>query len=374
MELTELSAKNFRNLELSAIAVGGSGNAILGANGVGKTSFLEALVVLTNLRSFRAASIRRTLLHGEKRFLLTGSVRSGDRYRKLEHELDVGPPIRRILRIDGQTVTVRSYLQICPVTAITVADRELVGGGPETRRALLDRFTFLIEPSFFDDLRNYRKALRQRNAALGAAVGDEEIAAWENPLSKAAARVTMARAAAAEILARHFKEVYSELGGGVAPELSVDYRAEPWWEPGLGLEKVEDLYQQRYNETRVRDRQTGFTMDGPHRHDVSLRSGGRSARYLLSSGQVKVVAAALRLATLAHVEKERSENFPVVVDDVDAELDRGALDRLLGYLGTERQLFLSSTSDGVAEAAGPRTRRLWLENGRCVRQEAESDE
>ena len=374
MELTELSAKNFRNLELSEIALGRWTNVVLGANGVGKTSLLEAIVVLTNLRSFRAPTIRHTLRHGEKSFLVRGAIRCGDRIRRIEHKLEAGTPIRRSLKIDGQAATVQQYLQICPMTAITVADRELVAGGPETRRGVLDRFVFLIRPAFFDDLRIYRKALRQRNAALSAGVGDDEIAAWEGPLAASAARVTVARSEAAGLLASHFGEVYSELGGPTAPDLTVAYRGEAWWDPSMGAEKVEDLYQQRYNETRVRDRQMGFTMDGPHRHDVSLRSGGRSARYLLSSGQAKVVAAALRLATLAHVEKERSEHFPVVVDDVDAELDGRALDRLIHYLGTDRQIFLSSTSDGVAEAAGPRTRRLWLENGRCERQEAEIDE
>ncbi len=64
------------------------------------------------------------------------------------------------------------------------------------------------------------------------------------------------------------------------------------------------------------------------------------------------MAAALRLATLAQVEKERNERFPVIVDDVDAELDGDALTRLVERLGNKRQLFLSSTSERVAELAG----------------------
>jgi len=135
---------------------------------------------------------------------------------------------------------------------------------------------------------------------------------------------------------------------------------------------VEDLYQQRYNETRARDRLAGFTGDGPHRHDLSLRAAGRSIRYTVSSGQAKVVAAALRLATLAHVEKERHEQFPVIVDDVDAELDGPALARLVDHLGNERQVFLSSTNDGIAALFGSRSRQIWLDKGAIVRQEAEA--
>ncbi len=137
---------------------------------------------------------------------------------------------------------------------------------------------------------------------------------------------------------------------------------------------MEDLYRQRYNETRTRDRQQGFTGDGPHRHDLSLKTAGRSVRYVLSSGQTKGVAAALRLATLAQVEKERNERFPVIVDDVDAELDGAALTLLVEHLGNERQLFLSSTSERVAELAGPRGCCIRLENGTRAPQEADNDE
>jgi DNA replication and repair protein RecF len=140
-------------------------------------------------------------------------------------------------------------------------------------------------------------------------------------------------------------------------------------EPANDLREVELLYRQRYNETRARDRQAGFTLDGPHRHDVSLRCEGREARYLLSSGQAKVVAAALRLATLACVEREHGEHYPVIVDDIDAELDRGALERLLRFLGTERQVLMSSTSEQVAEVAGHGTQRLRLDNGIVVPRE-----
>jgi recombinational DNA repair ATPase RecF len=118
----------------------------------------------------------------------------------------------------------------------------------------------------------------------------------------------------------------------------------------------------------------GFTVDGPHRHDLGIKTAGRSVRHVLSSGQTKGVAAALRLATLAQVERERDERFPVIVDDVDAELDATALTRLVEQLGGERQLFLSSTSEQVAEMAGARGRCIWLENGNSICRENVTDD
>lgn len=374
MELIDLTIQSFRNLSAAEYRFTQAMTVVLGPNGAGKTSLLEALVVFGNLRSFRTASLRRAVRHGEKAFRLAGVVSSGDRTHRLEQVFEIGPAISRTLRVDGATVAVEQYLQFIPVFAITGHDRELVTGGPEGRRALLDRFVFLLRPAYIEDLRAYRRTLRQRNAALVAGATDAEIDAWETPLAADAARVVVARQHGAAVLVDHFAEAWKALSPGDSPAVTLEYRTEPWCGPSEGVEKVEDLYRQRYNETRTRDRQMGFTVDGPHRHDLSLKTDGRSVRYVLSSGQTKRVAAALRLATLAQVEKERNEHFPVIVDDVDAELDDAALTRLVQRLGNERQLFLSSTNDRVAELAGPHGHRIWLENGTCVPQEAASDD
>jgi DNA replication and repair protein RecF len=370
----EISVEGVRNLSIHGLEFGRSINLVLGANGVGKTSLLEAAVVLGNLRSFREPSLRRVLRHGESSFRIEGRVRSQDRELRLQLVFEPGPPPKRTLSLDGVELTVGRYLQLFPVFAVTGPDRELVHGGPDERRALLDRFVFLLRPTHIDDLRTYRRCLRQRNAALGAGAADGELAAWEAQLAAAAARLVTARAGGARALADNFLVVYEALAGETSPAVAVEYRGDPWCDAEDPPKMVEETYQRRYNETRTRDRQAGFTVDGPHRHDLSLRTDGRGVRYILSTGQAKVVAAALRLATLAEIEKERQDRFPVIVDDVDAELDHEALIRLVKHLGDKRQLFLSSTSERTTTARGWPAHRLWLENGACVRQEAEIDE
>ena len=121
-----------------------------------------------------------------------------------------------------------------------------------------------------------------------------------------------------------------------------------------------------YNETRARDRRTGFTNEGPHRHDLGLRADGRSVRHMLSSGQSKVVAAALRLASLTQVEKERGEHLPVIIDDVDAELDSEVLGRLIEHLEGERQLFFSSADRGVSQRLKTGSNQLEVHQGKLI--------
>jgi len=372
--LRHIAGRSSGNFDLQAVEFSETTNLVSGSNGVGKTSLLEAITVLGNLRSFRASSLHRVVRHEETGFLLSGKITGLHGTHDIEVLFDRGPPAARRTRIDGAEVPPAQYLTLFPVAAVSSADHVLVTGGPQARRALLDRFVFLIRPAHIEALRAYRRAIRQRNAALSRALPDSQVAAWEAPLARAAARIVAARTEGARLLAQYFTEVYETLGGAEFPAVKPVYRTEGWLEGRGDFERVEELYQQRYNETRARDRVAGFTADGPHRHDLSLRTDGRSIRHAVSSGQVKVIATALKLATIAHIEKERRERFPVIIDDVDAELDEAALTRLMDELGDKRQVFLSSTNAGIASRLVPGSYRLHIENGAIARREAEVDE
>ena len=366
MRLIEIRTVGFRNLVSDSISWGDASNLVTGANGQGKTNLLEAVAVFGNLRSFRVSSMRQVVAYGELEFFLEGRVETLSGVLRLSQRVGVGPPIRRDLEIAGAAASVSQYLQVFPVFTLSGADRELVAGGPSTRRAFLDRFAFLLENEFFDEVLGYRRTLRQRNAALDSVVDDREMELWEDRLARAAAVVVHRRRRMSERLIESFEPIYSELRGDGFPRVELAYRGEAGLEQAEKVSELEEHYRKRYNETRVRDRRTGFTSEGPHRHDLGLRADGRTVRHMLSSGQSKVVAAALRLASLTQVEKVRGEHLPVIVDDVDAELDSVVLGGLIEHLEGERQLFFSSADGGVSQRLKMGSNRLEVRQGRLT--------
>ena len=366
MHLVEIRTAGFRNLASAEVFWSPSGNLVAGANGQGKTNLLEAVTVLGNLRSFRASSMRQIVTQGDPEFVIEGRVETGSGQVRLSQHVIAGPPVRRVLEIGGVPATVPQYLQVFPVVALSSADRELVAGGPNTRRAFLDRSTFLLDNEYFDEIFVYRRLLRQRNAALISTVDDREMEAWEGRLSKAAAVVVHRRRRMCQRLVESFQPIYDELRSEGFPEIDLIYRGEAGVEQAEQVSEVEEHYQNRYNETRARDRRTGFTSEGPHRHDLGLRADGRAVRHLLSSGQSKVVAAALRLASLKLVERVRGEHLPVIVDDIDAELDTEVLSRLIKHLEGERQLFLSSADGGLFRELKAGSSRLEIRQGTVI--------
>ncbi len=366
MEIRALTTRSFRNLEPATVAFSGAVNLVVGSNGEGKTSLLEAVAVLANLRSFRTASWRSVVVHGGREFAVVGEVEGDAGSRRLEQLVAVGPPVRRSLGVNGSGVSVEQYLTVCPVFALTSQDSDLVVGAPSLRRALLDRLAFLLEPETLTEVRRFARSLRQRNAALSGGAGDRELEAWDQRLAALSAAVVVRRSRATARLDRSFHETYRDLSGDGFPDVSLGYRSESWLNGCESAEELEESYRKRYNETRARDRHAGHTLEGPHRHDLRLEADGRAAREVLSSGQTKVVAAALRLATVVQVEGERGEQLPVIIDDVDAELDSAVFGRLTRTLANRRQLFLSSAHGELVSSVFPEARVITMTAGRAT--------
>ena len=152
--------------------------------------------------------------------------------------------------------------------------------------------------------------------------------------------------------------IYKAAGnaGDGFPDIDAIYRMEPDLD-GADQEKVAEFYRRRYYENRVRDRRARFTLDGPHRHDLALKTEGRPVRDVLSAGQVKIVAAAMWLSNLAQVEERRNERLLVLVDDADAELDDRVFSKLVDVLGHQRQVIMTSAHDRGIGAVIPKA--LW---------------
>jgi DNA replication and repair protein RecF len=360
-----ITARSFRNLHETAAEFAAGVNLIVGGNGEGKTSLLEAVSVLANLRSFRTPRWSAVPRHGSSAFSLLGEFESAEGRLRLEQVVELGPPLRRRLLVNGSAAAVERYLSLCPVSCLSSADSELVLGAPAQRRALLDRLAFLLAAGTLPTLRRYQRTLRQRNAALAGGADERELEAWDQQLAAAAAGLLERRWLAARALTEAFEEAYQALRGPAFPALTLGYEGERWLNGPGSRAEVEESYRKRYNETRVRDRHAGHTQEGPHRHDLSIVAGDRPAREVLSSGQVKVVAAALRLATVIHVERERGEPLPVMVDDVDAELDREVFGRLTRVLASDRQLLLTSAHPELVAPAFPEAMVLNMASGSC---------
>lgn len=316
MAVEELSVRSFRCLAAAELDFAPRFNLIHGANASGKTSILEALAYLGRGKSFRGALPAELVRHGEKDFVLFAVTRAGGRARRLG--VRNGPGGLEI-RIDGETGGGAAELAaVLPLQIIDPDVHELVAGAPERRRRYLDWIAFHVEPGYLEAWRRFRRALRQRNAALRAGQAAAAIRSWNAEFASLAMVIDVGRRAALSSIAEGLREASGFL---LASELEVDYQA--GWPQDLELSAA-------LGQGLERDLQQGSTQYGPHRADLKLKFDARMARKLVSRGQQKLLACSMVLAAAEAAQAAMSAPLVMLLDDPAAELDKPALARLMG--------------------------------------------
>lgn len=335
VRLRAIYLRDFRNLASVRVVLGAEDPFFVGRNGQGKTALLEACSLLTALRSFRTADLK-TVIRRE------GSGEAGLRF-EIDHdqrgttevEIRLGGRGRALL-IDGEPITrLRDMVGLFPTVAISSQDIQLLRGSPAERRRFLDLLVAGADPEYFESLRGYHQALRERNALLKRRAGASVLAAFEAVWCASAARVVARREEVVRELATNLQEVY----GGFAPTVeapSLRYR------PDVAAEGVE-AFREALEQNRERDTVLQTTTRGPHRDDLVLRLNDRSARDYGSEGQQRGVVIALKLAAVRWVRRQLGVAPVVLADDVLTELDGERREAFWGGLDADLQVLATGT-------------------------------
>ncbi len=350
MSLAELRIDNLRCIEAASLDFSSDLNLIAGENGAGKTSILEAIFLLGRGRSFRTRTTERLIRHGQAALTVFGRTHG-------QPAKAAGIEVSRDgsrARINGENVqTLLELSGVLPVQVIDPEIHKLIEQGPERRRRWLDWLVFHVEPSFGSHWARYQRALKQRNAALKAGVGN--VSSWDAVLVEAGELITSSRQSALRLLEPHLDRLFGAFSG-----LAVHLGFLSGWGADRTLEE-----QLRLN--LERDRERGLTHSGPHRADVDLRIKGRAAREVLSRGQQKLTAVAMIVSQLQLLRIERGVAATLLLDDPAAELDAKNLQRLFDELTSLRcQMIATSLTPETALFQAPKA-TFHVEQGRVLR-------
>lgn len=354
MPIQRFTATNFRCLKSVELDAHPDYNLIYGPNASGKTSVLEAIGYLGRGKSFRGAATGDLIRHGERDFVLYGELRNGARpvrvgVRNSNEGLEV--------RIDGEGNGGAAALAAAlPLQIIDPDVHNLVAGAPDQRRRYLDWIAFHVEHDYLEAWRRFRRALKQRNAALRAGSRAAEISGWNAEFAELAARIDAGRRGALGVSAEALQEFGAELLGS---DVGFEYQA--GWNEERGLLSA-------LEEGLERDLAQGSTQHGPHRADLRLSYGAHRARKLVSRGQQKLLACAMILAATDTAQAVLERPLLLLLDDPAAELDSDALQRLMHrVIALGCQIVATSLEPNVPLFPAPAA-VFHVEHGRLERQ------
>lgn len=339
MSLAELNVSGFRNLSIAGFCPEQGFNVVLGDNGAGKSSLLEAIYLLGTGKSFRTHHPLSLIHMSASAFQVLGVLSPLQLSLAVERQ---ATGEQRIL-LQGEGVRSASELAaIFPVLAMTLNDDQLFEGSPKVRRQFLDWGVFHVEHDRSRLLfHHFQRAIKQRNSALKSVkLSHNELTTWTREFIVAAERLDQVRAAYFEQLVVAFETICQSASVfAFGQDLTLHYSR--GWDKKLSL--AEALVRPA---TQARERETGLTMVGPQRADIRLMWQQLPAKEVLSRGQKKVLAYCLKLAQLKCLLAQGAPKPVILVDDLSAELDQAHLLALLKQLSEfNTQTFLTALDD-----------------------------
>lgn len=311
---------------------------LLGDNGAGKTSLLEAVYLVATTRSFRAPRLAECVRHGGDGFYLGAGV-AGDRRAEIAMAWSAESGVERT--VNGSAASLTEHLEVLPVVAWSSADLELIAGGPDFRRRFLDQGVVGGRPGALAVLARYRRALEQKRRLL--ADGARGLAAWNEVLAPAAGEIARLRSSYAVRLAERAAEVISASGLELPP-VELSYRPSP----AAALEGVGAIAA-ALDRVRERERERRMPLVGPHRDELEIRWGGHEVKRVASAGERKLIGLVLTAARCRTLE-EAGRRPVLLLDDLDTELDPERLRAVWSLLHGGGQRLVSSNRRAVWKA------------------------
>lgn len=330
MRVLELALKNFRNIEEAVILPCDEMNVICGENAQGKTNLLESIWLFTGAKSFRGSK--------DSAFVKFGNEKASLKLKFLSEEIekDAGLSIsdkRYALLNENKLKSAALLAGSFNAIVFSPNDLRLITDGPAIRRRFLDLALGQLYPAYIEILKNYVRAVTQRNKIIKDLKFDSTLGimldVYEKEIAENGRLLISYRKKYIEILNSFLPSIYSGLSSG-KEILDTEYIC---CCEALNLEEM-------LLNSRKDDMFSGVTSVGPHRDDIGFKINGIDARSFGSQGQKRSVALSLKLAE-AEVIKKNVGEWPVcLLDDVMSELDPERQNFILNHI-KEMQTFLT---------------------------------
>lgn len=312
MRFVNLRLQNFRNIEFAELDLRAERIFLLGSNGQGKSNLLEALGLVTALRSFRTQTLAALPRKGGSSYTGVYTI-DQEKYGETELEIRADPSGRKVL-VDGEKVSrLGDFIGRFPAVPLSSGDLMILRGSPGERRRFLDLTLSAVDPEYYRALRQYHKGVAERNRLLKRGGSSGELSAFEAEIAPYAVALSEKREQGVGVLRETLMSVYRDIA-------EADEGPALLYKSSSGVMDVEGVRRMLF-ESRRRDQIMGSTQRGPHRDDFSLSLSVGGAREYASDGQQRGLCVALRIAQARIFQSRLGVNPVILADDVLGELD-----------------------------------------------------
>lgn len=331
MLLQELRLYNVRSYSTFSTQIHPNLTLVVGPNGTGKTTLLEAIYYMYRGTSFRGKD-RDMLAHDSTRSEIKTVQDNGEqRHSTMQED---SQSIKRGFSVKGKKTARIPQKHKIPVVLFEPDELRSLSSSPEKRRKFFDGILSRLYPHYATILNRYQRTLLQRNELLKQRENitekdwDSQMFVWDMKLAELALEITRQRREFVVVSNNLVGQLYSKLANSQNHVLLSYHSQIP-----------ADNYQQQIlnylHKNRIGDSYRGYTSVGPHRDDFQVQLNGHPATETASRGEMRTIMLAYKLLEI-DLQKDLYQISPLVLlDDVFSELDiereRNLMENLLPF-------------------------------------------
>jgi DNA replication and repair protein RecF len=343
MILKNIRLVNFRNYSDIIVNFSPSINIITGDNGSGKTNILEAVSIISNLKSFRNINDSNIVRWDNDSYYCSGEVLDSE-YSKFRvgYSHQNNKPKKKI-KIDGVEIKKVSdyYGKLITVNFIP-SDINIINGSPDLRRRYFDSVISKIFPDYIDELNKYRDICSSRNLLLKK-INDNKsdiklLEVWNKMFSEKALSIINKR----KFFIKKFNEFFYKNYLNISKE---DNAPEINYSSSLKSDKIDDLLAEINSNIKI-DLRRGNTVYGPHRDDYYIKNNkGIGFINYASQGQRRTASISLKFSEAEIIKEIKQKKCIILVDDIFSELDEKRRDGMIELLKDEGQIIFTMVNN-----------------------------
>lgn len=326
-------------------------NIIYGANGIGKTTILEAISIASISKSFLPVTDSLLVRNGADSYKISLNAIN---YLNLDYSLLIEYSLggRKLITNNyGEKLSPNQIIGLMPIVVLSPDFKNITYGAPIHRRSFIDSILCQTSKVYLDTLIKYKKCLKNRNNLLAFLkknqyLDNNEFQEWTNLQIELATDIIWRRINFTNEFLHYFIKEYQKIAEN-KEQISAEYY--PFaFENYKVLSNKNDIKQKLIEISKKFEKleKTRFqTLFGPHKDDLKIYINGGLAKDYASQGQHKTLLIALKLAEYSFLLKNNSERPIILFDDIFSELDEERSQKVLELIDfNQTQVFITMTN------------------------------
>lgn len=333
LSVSGLKLTNFRCYEDIKMSFSPGINILIGKNGAGKTTIIEALGFLFVGKSFKKTKESDCLSNEKEYFCIAGDCLNDEKSQKIVFYYDEGG--KKISINEKKVQKMSAFVSQKAFVCFSPDDLYIIKGSPLERRRFLDVSISQIDSEYIDFLNRYNKIIKQRNEYLKSldenALNYDFLDVLDFELLSCGKQIIKKRQKFVTHLCKYINIAMDNLSNN-------NDSLELVYSPKV---KEED-FEKEFIKRRKHDIFLQTTTLGPHRDDLIFVINDKNATDCASQGQIRCAVLAL-IISYYRLLKEINKPLIVAMDDVLSELDEERKNKVFSVIEDGDQVFITCT-------------------------------